>query len=121
MFAAMAWLVQYRSHSPCSRWRAAPSKTEWMHKMRLTRNRILRTIAVSGLFAASGAAADDNEAVAGTERATTTDTAGVNRNLAALANIAAAEDAIEAVLAANKLALEIRFVGATSEKIADGR
>ncbi len=121
MFSVLARLVQYRSHSSCSRWRAAPSQTEWMHEMRLKKIRISRTIAVLSLFAAGAAVADDKQAVADTERVATSDTASVNRNLAASANIAAAKDAIEAVLAANKLDLEIRFVGRTSEKIADGR
>ena len=120
LFSVLARLVQYLWHSCCSRWRAAPSQTEWMHKMRLNKTGILRTIAVLGLFAAAAAAADDEQAVADPERVATSDTASVNRNLAASANIAAAEDAIEAVLAANKLDLDIRLIGRTSENIADG-
>ena len=88
--------------------------------MRLNKIGILRTFAVLGLFAAGAAAADDKRSFADPERAATTDTASVNRNLAASANIAAAEDAIEAVLAANKLDLDIRLIGRTSEHIADG-
>jgi len=89
----------------------------------MTRNttRIIATIVISGLFAATAVAADDKDAVAETKAATTTDTAKLNSSLAESANTAAVEDAIEAVLAANKLDLEIRFVGRTSVKIADGR
>jgi hypothetical protein len=89
----------------------------------MTRNRthIIATIVVSSLFAASTAVADDQDEAAAATAATTTDTAELNRNLAASANTAAVEDAIEGVLAANKLDLDIRFIGRTSVKIADGR
>ena len=120
LFSVLARLVQYRSYSLCSRWRAAPSQTEWMHKMRLNKIGFLRTIAVLGLFAAGAAAADDKQAIADPERVATPDTASVHRNLALSANIAAAEDAVEAVLAANKLDLDIHLIGRTSEHIADG-
>ena len=89
--------------------------------MRLTRTRIFKTIAVLSLFAAGAATADDKQTVAEAEHATTTDTASLNRNLAASANIAAAEDAVESLLAANKLDLDIGFIGRTLEKIEDGR
>jgi hypothetical protein len=89
--------------------------------MRLLRTRILKTIAVLSLFVAGVATADDEATVAEAEHATTTDTASLNTDLAASANIAAAEDAVEAVLAANKLDLDIRLIGRTLEKIADGR
>ena len=86
--------------------------------MTLNRTRIIATIVVSSLFAASAAVADDQDGIAAATAATT---AELNRDLAALANTAAVEDAIEGVLAANKLDLDIRFIGRTSVKIADGR
>lgn len=86
--------------------------------MTLNRNRIIATIVVSGLFAASAPAAENQDAVAET---TTADTAELNRNRAESANTAAVEDAIEAVLADNKLALDIHFISRTSVKIADSR
>ena len=93
--------------------------------MTLNRTRIIATIIVSSLFAASAAVAADQDAIASTTAtataATTADTAELNRNLAASANTAAVEDAIEGVLAANKLDLDIRFIGRTSVKIADSR
>ena len=92
-----------------------------MQKMTRNTTRIIAAIVISGLFAATAVAADDKDAVAETKAATTTDTAKLNSNLADSANTAAVEDAIEAVLAANKLNLDIRFVGRTSVKIADGR
>ncbi len=89
--------------------------------MTRNRTRIIATIVISGLFAATAVAADGKDAVADTKAATTTDTAKLNSSLAESANTAAVEDAIEAVLAANKLDLDIRFVSRTSVKIADGR
>lgn len=89
--------------------------------MTLNRTRIIATIVVSSLFATSAAVADDQDGDAAATAATTADTAELNRNLAASANTAAVEDAIEGVLAANKLDLDIRFIGRTSLKIADGR
>ena len=89
--------------------------------MTLNRTRIIATIVVSSLFATSAAVADDQDGDAAATAATTADTTELNRNLAASANVAAVEDAIEGVLAANKLDLDIRFIGRTSLKIADGR
>ncbi len=89
--------------------------------MTLNRTRIIATIIVSSLFAASAAVADDLDEVAAATAATTAETTEFNRNLAASANTAAVEDAIEGVLAANKLDLDIRFIGRTSVKIADSR
>jgi hypothetical protein len=93
-------------------------------EMKLNRTQIIATIVISGLFAASTALADDKDAVAATTAtatATATDTTELNRNLAEAAHTAAVEDAIEGVLAANKLDLDIRFIGRTSVSIADGR
>lgn len=89
--------------------------------MTLNRTCIIATIVVSSWFAASTAVADDQDVVAAATVATTADTAELNRNFAASANTAAVEDAIAGVLAANKLDLDIRFIGRTSLKIADGR
>lgn len=89
--------------------------------MTLNRTRIIATIIVSSCFAVSAAVADDQDGLAAATAATTADTAELNRNLATSANTAAVEDAIEGVLAANKLDLDIRFIGRTSVKITDSR
>ena len=89
--------------------------------MKLNRTQIIATIVISSLFAASAAVADDETAVTTATAATTADTAELNRNLAASAHTAAVEDAIEGLLAANKLDLDIRVIGRTSVTIADGR
>ncbi len=79
------------------------------------------------LFTASAMAADYMDTVTATVAAPKADTAkpeaqsAESAQLAESATTAAVEDAIEAVLAANKLDLEIRFVGRTSVSIADGR
>jgi hypothetical protein len=98
-----------------------PSSNEWKPKMQGNVTRIIATIVVSTLFAASAAVAEDNDAVAETKPVTASDTAELNRDRARSANTAAAEDAIEAVLAANKLRLGIRLIGHTSMQMADGR
>jgi len=90
-------------------------------EMKFNRTQIIATIVISGLFAASTAVADDKDDVAATTATTTADTAELNRNLAKAAHAAAIEDAIEGVLAANKLDLDIRFIGRTSVNIANGR
>ncbi len=90
-----------------------------MHKMTLNRNRIIATIVVSGLIAASAPAAENQDAVTESTAATAADTAELNRSRAESANTAAVEDAIEAVLADNKLELDIRLIGRTSVTIAD--
>lgn len=90
-------------------------------EMKLNRTQIIATMVISGLFAASAAVADDKDAVAATTATATADTAELNRNLAEAAHTAAVKDAIEGVLAANKLDLDIRFIGRTSASIADGR
>ena len=95
-----------------------------MHKMTLNRTRIIATIIVSSLFAANPATAEDTsenmDAVAETSAKTTTDTVEVNRILAESAHTAAVEDAVEAVLAAIKQNLDLRFIGRTSLEIVDG-
>jgi hypothetical protein len=92
-----------------------------MHKMTLKTTRIIATIVASSLLAANAAAADDKDAAAESTTTTANTTAELNRNLAESANTAAVEEAVEAVLAENKLDLDIRFIGRTSVKIADGR
>lgn len=89
----------------------------------MTRNttRIIATIIISSWFVAAAAAADDKDAVVETTAKATADTAKLNSSLAESANTAAVEEAIEAVLADNKLDLDIRFIGRTSVEIADGR
>lgn len=87
------------------------------HKM----TRIITTLLVSGMLAAPAAATDDKDADAKLAAANVADAAELNRELAKSATTAAVEDAVEAVLAANKLDLDIRFVGRTSVKVADGR
>jgi len=99
----------------------APSPNEWMHKMTHKTTRIIATITLSSLLSAAAAAAADKDAAAESTAVTTVETAALNRNLAASATTAAAEDAIEAVLAANKLDLDIRFIGRTSGKFPGGR
>lgn len=79
--------------------------------------RIIATMLVFALFAASAAVAEDKDAVA----ETATDTTELNRNRARSANTAAAEDAIESVLAANRLHLDIRLIDRTSVQVADSR
>ena len=94
--------------------------------MTLSTTRIIVSIVVFSLFAASASAADMQDAVAVTKPVTTNDTAELDRDLAVSAHLAASahtaavEDAIEAVLAANKLDLDIRLIGQTSVNIVDG-
>ncbi len=87
--------------------------------MKLNRTQIIATIVISSLFAASAAVADDKAVV--TTATATADTTELNKNLAEAAHTAAVEDAIEGLLAANKLDLDIRVIGRTSVTIADGR
>ena len=88
-----------------------------MLDMQANLTRIIATMLVFALFAASAAVAEDKDAVA----ETATDTTELNRNRARSANTAAAEDAIESVLAANRLRLDIRLIDRTSVQVADSR
>jgi hypothetical protein len=83
--------------------------------------RIIATIVVSTLFAAGAAVAEDQDTDIEATAVTTSDTAELNRNRAKSANTAAVEDAVEAVLAANKLHLDIRLIGRTSVQMANSR
>ena len=85
--------------------------------MQANLTRIIATMLVFALFAASAAVAEDTDAAA----ETATDTTELNRNRARSANTAAAEDAIESVLAANRLRLDIRLIDRTSVQVADSR
>ena len=82
--------------------------------------RSIATIIVPTLFATSIALADDKDAVAETTAVTKSETVELNRIRARSATTAAVEDAIEAVLAENKLRLDIRLIGRTSVEMADG-
>jgi hypothetical protein len=94
---------------------------EWRLNMQGNVTRIIATIVVSTLFAAGAAVAEDKDTDVEATAATTSDTAELNRNRAKSANNAAVEDAVEAVLAANKLHLDIRLIGRTSVQMADSR
>ena len=94
---------------------------EWMLNMQGNVTRIITTIVVSTLFAAGAAVAEDQDTDVEATTVTTSDTAELNRNRAKSANTAAVEDAVEAVLAANKLHLDIRLIGRTSVQMADSR
>ena len=74
--------------------------------------------ALFGVLVVMTAAADDKVRVA--EKAASAETAETNRNLATRANTVAVEEAIKAVLAENKLDLDIRLSGRTSENIVGG-
>jgi hypothetical protein len=82
-------------------------------------------IATTALFVTSAGAAETVETVVAKSGPATEDSAAVNRNLAKEANTAAAEDAIEAVLNATRLHLDIRLngrtSGRTSEELLSGR
>ena len=88
-----------------------------MLDMQANLTRIIATMLIFALFAASAAVAEDKDAAA----ETATDTTELNRNRARSANTAAAEDAIESVLAANRLRLDIRLIDRTSVQVADSR
>jgi len=92
-----------------------------MHEMTLKMTRIITTLLVSGMLATPAAAADDKDADAKMAAASAANAAEQNRKLAKSATTAAVEDAVATVLAENKLDLDIRFIGRTSVRIADGR
>ena len=88
--------------------------------MTLNKSRTIATIVVSSLLAAV-AVADDREVAADAITATAATTTELNRSLAESANTTAVEEAVAAVLAENRLDLDIRLIGRTSQKIVDGR
>lgn len=90
----------------------------WMHKMTLKMTRMIATILLLNLLAADAAVAENKDSDAETAAAAT---AAAGKNLCNTAHTTAVEAAIDAVLAANKLDLDIRFTGRTSMKIVDGR
>jgi hypothetical protein len=93
--------------------------------MQSINTRIIATILAAVLLTASVNAAETAEADSATDNPAGPDTAEMNRDLARQANNVAVEDAIEAVLFANKLNLDIRINGRTSaytsEEPVDGR
>lgn len=89
--------------------------------MTLKMTQIITTLLVTGMLTVPAAAADDHDAHAEMTTANAADAAELNRKLAESATTAAVEDAVEAVLAETKLDLDIRFIGRTSVRIADGR
>ena len=74
-------------------------------------------LALAGLLAFNLSFADE-VAPEETAKATVVDTDTVNRELAREANMAAAEQAVAAVLEETRLDLDIRLIGPTSVKIA---
>lgn len=84
----------------------------------MSNKRILVTgLALAGLFAVNAGFADEI-VVTETLNAATVNSDVVDRELLKKVNAAAAEKAVEAVLADNKLDLDIRLIGPTSVKIA---
>ena len=82
----------------------------------------LKTVALiftAALMATSVSAADAPDAGVDRSSPPAPDSAATNRNLAREATTAAAEDAIEAVLIANRLHLDIRLNGRTSGRTSD--
>lgn len=90
-------------------------------------NHLIRiAIIITGtLMTMSASAADSEDAGVTRQEPSTRQSATINRSLAREANTSAAEDAIEAVLTANRLHLDIRLngrtSGRTSEKSTNGR
>ena len=82
---------------------------------------LTRTLVVAALFAASLPAQADQAARADAVTRPAINTNTVNREQARTANEQAAEQAIEAVLEANRLDLDIKLIGPTSKKIARDR
>ena len=80
-----------------------------------------RTLVVAALVAASLPAQADQAARADAVTRPAINTNTVNREQARTANEQAAEQAIEAVLEANRLDLDIKLIGPTSKKIARDR
>lgn len=82
---------------------------------------LVRTIAIALLVAASIPAQAEPASGANNAPRTETNTVTVNREQARAANEQAAAQAIEAVLEANRLDLDIKLIGPTSKKIARDR
>jgi len=80
----------------------------------------MAALALAGMLAINASFADE-VVVTDAQEAATISIDDVNRDLAKEANTAAAEKAVEAVLADTKLELDIRLIGPTSVKIAGDR
>lgn len=87
--------------------------------MEFTR-KIATGLALAGVLLTSQVVADDANTVVSTAAATVS-TDQVSRQRATEANKTAAKEAIDAVLAATRLDLDIRLIGPTSVKIASDR
>ncbi len=87
----------------------------------MLKDRLIPAVAVAttALFVISANAAETAAAGVAKSGPSTPDSAAVNRNLAREANTAAAEEAIEAVLNANRLHLDIRLNGRTSARTSE--
>lgn len=84
------------------------------------KQRLIAGLALAGMLAVNVSFADEIVVTESREAATMSAEA-VNREIAREANTAAAEKAVEAVLADTKLDLDIRLIGPTSVKIAGDR
>ena len=125
MFSALARLVQRIEYKSCTHSAMRCRKALRMPKMPSTYRRTVTTIIASVLLAASVNATEPADAdSAGNEPAKSL-ASEINRDLARQANTVAVRDAIEAVLSANKLHLDIRINARTSaqtpEETTDGR
>lgn len=88
--------------------------------MEFTRNLILRLV-IAGLLWTNVAAANDDEMTVVVTAAVKVNTEATSLDGAKTANKEAAEKAVEAVQADNRLDLDIRLIGPTSVKIASDR
>lgn len=93
----------------------------WKTEMTPNKTLVIAIMVVSSYLASGAYAADQQDEVVATVAAPAVDSDGLHAKLAESANTAAAEDAVEALLAANKLDLDVRFIGRASVQIADGR
>lgn len=88
--------------------------------MEFNRKLILR-LAIASLLCTNVALANDEESTVVATAAVPVNTEATSRDGAKAANEDAAEKAVEAVLADNRLDLDIRLIGPTSVKIASDR
>ena len=87
--------------------------------MLINHGKIIATIMLSALAATSAIAADSAENALASIDGARPETAAVNRDLARRATRAAIEDAIDAVLSANRQHLDFRMNGRTSTKASE--
>ena len=88
---------------------------EWMHRMTNELTRIMATMVLLGSLAVATAATEEKDIDPATQDARVT-----GKVLIEPAHDAAVKDAIEAVLAGNRMELDIRFADRTSEIVVDG-